>query len=529
MQKVLSRIQNFILIVVLSIFFISIFTSCEQGNRPGNREKPNIILIMADDHAKKALSCYHQGLIETPNLDRIASEGIRFNRAFVTNSICAPSRAVTLTGKYSHLNGVSDNSNTFDTSQITFPGLMREDGYETFMMGKWHLKSQPAGFDHWTILPGQGAYYNPTFLSSSDTFKREGYVTNLITDMAIEGLENRDTTKPFCMLYFHKAPHRNWMPDTNHLAMFDGVDLPIPDNFFDDYSERSTALLTQDMKITDLYDSYDLKMKQGFGEKGSDSGSGGQPRGRDFNAMDWWSNIYEGLTPDQRSAWDKHYNPENDVVLDENLSEKELSIWKYQRYIKDYLRTVVSIDENVGRLMSYLKRENILDNTVIIYTSDQGFFLGEHGWYDKRFMYEESMGIPLLIRYPEKLKQGGVDDELVLNLDLAPTILDLAGIGIPKDMQGKSLFSESNASQRDAIYYHYSEDPKAWHHVERHRGIRTNRYKLIHFYDLDEWELYDLEKDKSEMFNLADDKKYDKIKGSLQLKLDSLQSHFLDL
>jgi len=319
------------------------------------------------------------------------------------------------------------------------------------------------------------------------------------------------------------------MPDTNHLAMFDGVDLPIPDNFFDDYSERSTALLTQDMKITDLYDSYDLKMKQGFGEKGSDSGSGGQPRGRDFNAMDWWSNIYEGLTPDQRSAWDKHYNPENDVVLDENLSEKELSIWKYQRYIKDYLRTVVSIDENVGRLMSYLKRENILDNTVIIYTSDQGFFLGEHGWYDKRFMYEESMGIPLLIRYPEKLKQGGVDDELVLNLDLAPTILDLAGIGIPKDMQGKSLFSESNASQRDAIYYHYSEDPKAWHHVERHRGIRTNRYKLIHFYDLDEWELYDLEKDKSEMFNLADDKKYDKIKGSLQLKLDSLQSHFLDL
>jgi arylsulfatase A-like enzyme len=491
---------------------------------------PNIILIMTDDHAKNAVSCYGSKINQTPNIDRLAHEGIRFDNSFVTNSICAPSRAVILTGKYSHINGLKDNRDRFNGDQMTFPKLLQKAGYQTAMIGKWHLKSPPQGFNTWKILPGQGDYYNPRFIENGDTVRYEGYATNLITDFSIETLDDFDKGKPFCLLYFHKAPHRNWMPDTKHLTLYDDVEIPLPETFFDDYSTRSAAAREQDMEIINLFTSTDMKIHMPEGAKDYSGGSGAD----NFNAPKWWARNYNSMTEEQRKAWDAAYEPKNKAFAEANLSGKELAIWKYQRYIKDYLRCVTSVDENIGRLLDYLDKNGLTDNTIIIYTSDQGFYLGEHGWYDKRFMYEESLGMPLIVRYPKEIKPGSISDEIVMNLDFCPTFLDYAGIKIPEDVQGESLRPLLNGQTpdtwRDAMYYHYYEYPHGWHFVKRHYGIRTKTHKLIHFYhDIDAYELYDLKNDPNELNNIYGKSELINIQKELKNELANLRTYYGDV
>lgn len=496
------------------------FLICSCGDRkPAPEQKtPNIIYIMADDHAYQAISCYGHGLNETPNIDRIAREGIRFSQSFVTNSICAPCRAVLLTGKYSHVNGHKDNSSTFDGSQQTFPKLLQQAGYQTAMIGKWHLRSEPTGFDYWNVLPGQGAYYNPDFTENGEKKKYEGYTTNIVTDLALDWLENkRDKTKPFCMLLHHKAPHRNWMPDTSKIHLYDDKTFDIPSNFYDDYSTMGTAAREQDMMIAKTMSwGHDMKM-----------------------LYDMDGNLQEGLerqlgrmNEDQRKAWDAAYNPKNQALRDAQLEGNELAEWKFQRYIKDYLRTISSVDDNVGRVLDFLDENGLTENTIVIYTSDQGFYLGEHGWFDKRFIYEQSLRMPLVMRYPAGIDKEQVLDNMVMNLDFAPTILDYAGVEIPEDIQGRSFRKvtegETPDDWRESVYYHYYEYP-AVHSVKRHYGIRTDRYKLVHFYyDIDEWELYDLENDPDEMNNIINDPANKELIEELKLKLKDLQAQYGD-
>jgi len=471
--------------------------------RPQPKQKTNIVYIMADDHASHALSCYGSKINNTPNLDRIAQEGMLFRNSFCTNSICAPCRAVVLTGKFSHLNGVIDNGKRFDGSQQTFPKLLQQAGYQTAMIGKWHLKSEPTGFDYWNVLPGQGLYYNPVMIEMGARKKHTGYVTDIITDYALNFLKNRDKKKPFCLMYHHKAPHRNWQPGPKYLKLYDNVNIPEPDNLFDDYANRGRAAKEQDMSIEKTLTNNDLKLVP--------------PR---------------NLTAEQKQAWDEAYGPKNDAFRKANLTGKDLIRWKYQRYMKDYLRCIASVDENVGRLLDFLDRENLTKNTLVVYTSDQGFYLGDHGWFDKRFIYEESLRMPLLVRYPEEIKRGSVNEALAQNLDFAPTFLDYAGVKAPPDMQGRSLRSilkgKTPRNWRKSIYYHYYEYP-AVHSVKRHYGLRTKRYKLIHFYyDIDEWELYDLLKDPREMNNVYNDPAYAKVVKYLHNELQRLRKQYGD-
>lgn len=501
--------------------------SCQQENASQEERTsapPNIIFIMTDDHAVQATSCYGSDLIETPNIDRIAREGIRFDNSFVTNSICAPSRAVLLTGKYSHVNGLRDNRDVFDGSQLTFPKLLQKAGYQTAIVGKWHLKTAPTGFDYWNVLIGQGAYYNPEMVENGDTTTYTGYTTDVITDLALQNLENRDASKPFCLLYHHKAPHRNWMPNTKHLDLYKDETIPLPETFWDDYETRSAAAHEQDMRIEDMYMSLDMKlMPEDFG--GEDPGTGGNENANPINS---WLNNLERMTPEQRAAWDAHYDQVRAEYRERRPTGKELIEWKYQRYMKDYLRTVVSVDENIGRVLDYLHEQRLAENTIVVYTSDQGFYLGEHGWYDKRFMYEESLRMPLVMRYPAAVPARQTTDAMVLNLDFAPTLLDYAGVAVPEEMQGRSFRpiaeGKSPGDWREAMYYHYYEYPHGWHDVKKHYGVRTGRYKLIHFYDdIDAWELYDLEKDPNEVNNVIDDAAYDKVEAMLRQRLDSLR------
>ncbi len=496
------------------LLFISLATAATP--------RPNIIVIVTDDHAQRAMSCYGGDLLQTPHLDAIANHGMLFSNSFVTNSICAPSRASILTGLYSHRNGVLTNREQFDTSLVTFPKLLHQAGYQTAMIGKWHLKSFPTGFDRWAVLVDQGEYYNPRFIVPGDTIRKQGYATTLITDMAIETLQDRDTTRPFCLLYWHKAPHRNWLPDTSELNLFEDRDIPIPPTFHDDYSTRSAAAREQDMRIANMYDSYDLKIDPALVTEVTSGGN------RRFNSVHQWEMDLAGMTPAQREAVVSHYAVENAPFAKGFPSDSAEAEWKYERFIKDYLRCVVSVDENIGRLQEYLDRHGLAENTVIIYTSDQGFYLGEHGWFDKRFMYEESMRTPLLIEYPELTTGGSVCDAMVLNIDLAPTILDLCGVPVPSTMQGRSLrpllAGTTPDDWRSSIYYHYSEYP-AWHDVKKHYGIRTDRYKLIHFYDdIDAWELYDLEQDPHELHNLIASPGYDGVITRLKKQLDTLRT-----
>jgi len=489
------------------------------------KEKYNILFIMSDDHAYQALSCYDTKLINTPNIDRIAKEGCRFINSFCTNSICGPSRAVLLTGKYSHKNGMIDNATSFDGAQLTFPKLLQKAGYATAVIGKWHLKSDPTGFDYWNIMPGQGDYYNPDFIEMGKRNRVEGYVTDLITEKGIEWMKKEKGEKPFCLLLHHKAPHRNWLPSLRYISMFEDREFPVPETFFDDYESRTSTAGKNEMSISkNMSIDYDLKVDLKKNEV--------KDSAREILMGDYWDSIYSRMTSEQRIEWDKVYQKRNEEYKRLRLTGRELDKWKYQHYMKDYLRCILSIDENVGKVLDYLEKSGQDKKTLVVYTSDQGFYLGEHGWFDKRFMYEQSLRMPLLVRLPGKIKPHTDNENMVMNLDFAPTFLDYAGVPIPSEMQGNSLrkILEQNifARTRDAIYYHYFEFP-AEHMVKRHYGIRTKQYKLIHFYyDVDVWELYDLKADPDELHNIYNDKKYQQIIGGLKEKLYRLQKKYDD-
>lgn len=513
--------------------------SCGESKKEQGKQ-PNIILIMTDDHTRQAMGCYG-GVIETPNLDRIAAEGIRMDNFYVPNAISGPSRACILTGKYSHKNGFTDNSKTFDGDQQTFPKLLQKAGYQTAMIGKWHLNSDPQGFDYWSILKGQGEYYSPLFIENGVERIDSGYVTDIITDKAIAFLKHRDKKKPFAMLYYHKAPHRNWMPAQRHLGYYDDHIFPEPDNLFDDYSGRGRAAKEQEMSIAkNLWPQWDLKVmtEEEFGKSYAELEDTGNANMDDVkrandqgNSYSQMKGAYERMNKEERKHWNEAYAQRiaEYKSMQGRVSEEEMTSWKYQQYMKDYCAVVKGVDENVGRLLDYLKSIGELDNTLIIYTSDQGFYLGEHGWFDKRFMYEESFTSPMLMRLPGAIKAGRTSKAFAMNIDLAPTILDYAGVEIPSDIQGRSLrpvvenAGKAPEGWRTAVYYHYYEYP-SWHSVKRHYGIRTERYKLIHFYnDVDEWELYDLKKDPKEMKSVYDDPEYASVRDSMHKQLEQLQ------
>ena len=506
--------------IILVISLILAVLACSK--RQQSAGPPNIIFILSDDHAKRALSIYDTTLISTPHLDRIGREGMRFDRAFVTNSICAPSRAVFLTGKYSHINGLRDNRDEFDGGQPTFPKYLQQAGYQTALIGKWHLKTAPTGFDYWNILIDQGHYYNPDFIENGDTSRREGYVSDLITDYALNYLNQRQPDKPFLLLYWHKTPHRNWMPDIQDLPELTH-NYPEPPTLFDDYTSRTSAAHAQDLSIRNMFMSSDMKLLPEYYE--NEEGSGGA--GPNYDAKKDWEAIRARMTSQQRSAWDAHYQKINEEYRRNSPQGDDLTRWKYQRYLQDYLGTVHSLDRNVGRLLKYLDEQNLAENTIVIYGSDQGFFLGEHGWYDKRFMYEETLGTPLLMRWPGTIQPGSVNTDLVLNLDVAPTLLEMAGIPDPGDMQGRSLIPVLNGKTpgdwRTSFYYHYYEFPHGWHSVKKHEGVRTATQKLIRFYgEREEYELYDLDQDPQEMHNLAGTETYRNAENNLK---QLLQKH----
>lgn len=492
--------------------------SCQQGRQ---KDRPyNIIYIMTDDHTGQMMSCYDRRYMETPNLDRIASEGVRFTNSFVANSLSGPSRACMLTGKHSCGNGFYDNTTcVFDASQQTFPKLLREAGYQTAVIGKWHLESLPEGFDYWEIVPGQGDYYNPDFITmDKDTVHRHGYITSLITDDAIDWMENRRIKdRPFCLMIHHKAIHRNWMADTCDLALYEDRTFPLPDTFYDDYEGRPAAASQEMGIVRDMDLIYDLKMLRD---------------GEDSRLRSSYVNILGRLDSSQRAAWDRFYGPVIEGFYRNRPEGRELDFWKFQRYMRDYMKTVKSLDDNVGRVLDYLEENGLMENTIIVYTSDQGFYMGEHGWFDKRFMYEESMRTPLIMRLPDGFGCRGDIDELVQNIDYAPTFLDIAGAGIPSDMHGRSLLPLIEGKHPDdwrkALYYHFYEYP-AEHMVKRHYGIRTDRYKLIHFYnDIDHWELYDLQEDPQELHNLYGKDGYGNITDELMGQLRKLQEQYDD-
>ncbi len=486
------------------VTFVLVLIACvappATATSPTAASRPNIIFIFADDHAAQAMSCYGSRINTTPNLDRIAASGMRFRNCFCTNSICGPSRAVVLTGKHSHINGFRDNNHSrFNGAQQTFPKLLQAAGYQTAMVGKWHLVSDPTGFDQWKILVGQGTYYNPVLIENGRRVRHEGYVSDIITDVALDFLKSRDPQKPFLLMYHHKAPHREWEPSPRHLHLYDDVDIPEPPTLFDDYSGRGTAAHVQQMEVV-----------------------------RDLNKLDLKLDTPKDLNPEQLKQWNAAYGPKNQAFRDAHLSGRELAHWKYERYIKDYLRCVAGVDENVGRLLDYLDQSGLAQNTVVVYSSDQGFYLGEHGWFDKRFMYEESLRMPLLIRWPGVTKPGTVCDSLVSNLDFAETFLEMAGASVPADMQGQSLVpllrgdGSTPPDWRKSLYYHYYEYP-AVHMVNKHEGVRTNRYKLINFYELGEWELYDLTRDPHEMHSVYAEPAYADTVKELKTELARLR------
>ncbi|RPE08494.1 DUF4976 domain-containing protein [Chitinophaga lutea] len=467
--------------------------------------KPNVIFIFSDDHAFQAISAYGGKLAKTPNIDRIAREGAIFKNALVTNSICGPSRATLLTGKYSHKNGYTLNEKKFDVTQMLFPKVLRQNQYQTAWIGKWHLGSMPEGFDYWRILPGQGHYFNPDFIEIGE--KKEqvpGYVTNLVTDFSINWLEKRDTSKPFMLVVGHKATHREWLPDLQDLGAYDNVTFPLPPNFHDNYANRKAAQ-NQDMSIEKT-----MRLKEDLKVHA------------DYDRF-----VYNRFTPKEKETFRGYYDKVSREFDEKKLSGKALTEWKYQRYLKDYLSTANSLDRNIGRLLEYLDKSGLAENTVVVYASDQGFYLGEHGWFDKRFIYEESLKTPFVVRYPGVIKPGTVVNELMTNVDWAPTILDIAGVAAPAEMQGTSFMplvkqGGNKANWRKGAYYHYYEFPEP-HHVYPHFGLRTARYTLVRFYGQAEtWELYDLQKDPQQVKNLYGAKGYEKITAGLKQQLREL-------
>ncbi|WP_037316147.1 sulfatase [Salegentibacter sp. Hel_I_6] len=510
-----------LLVGISSLYSCKSNTDEKKGEKDPEKKRPNIVFIMTDDHAAQAISAYGHPvsqLAPTPNIDRIAQNGVKFNNNFCTNSICGPSRAVILTGKHSHQNGFRMNGDVFDGSQPTLPKYLKEVGYQTALFGKWHLHGLPEGFDYWNILVDQGNYYNPDFIKGKDTTRIKGYATDIITEMGLDWLKNdRTKEKPFMLMVQHKAPHRNWMPALRHINKYDSTEFPLPESYFTDHKGQIAAQQQQQTIYEDMYEGHDLKMTVA---KGSDS-----------LRHNPWKTDFERMTKEQRATWDKGYRPKNDAFHDANLGGEELARWKGQRYLQDYLATIASVDEGVGEILDYLEESGLDENTLIIYTTDQGFYLGEKGFFDKRFMYEESLAMPMLMQFPAEIEAGSEIDALTQNLDFAPTFLDFAQAEIPAEMQGKSLRalmnnSISDADFRNAIYYHYYDFP-AFHMVKRHYGVRTDRFKLMHFYDdIDEWEMYDLKEDPKEMDNIYNHPDYASVREELHSSLDSLQQKY---
>ena len=506
----------------------SLLEATDQPDRP-----LNILFIMTDDHAYQAISAYQDHLIKTPNIDRLVDEGILFNNACVANSICAPSRAAILTGKHAHINGKIDNRMPFDTSNVTFPVLFQQAGYQTAMFGKLHFGNNPEGVDQFMILPGQGDYINPTFITPDGEVTIEGHSTDVITDLTLNWLEeDRDPDKPFMLAYLFKAPHRPWWPRPDKFAEFYEKTFPQPPTLFDDYATRGTAAKTAEMNLFyHMRYSHDSKV-----------------RPETIEAMGG----YEAMEPPIQELDDPFYGPYNrateeqkrlyEPTLDKinrdfqenwpKMTDREKMNWKFQRYMQDYLACISSVDDNIGRVLDYLDKSGLADNTIVVYTSDQGFYLGEHGWFDKRFIYNESFKTPLIIRWPGRIRPGSRSEEMVQNIDYAPTLLDAAGLPVPEDMQGLSIVplleGREEEWDREAVYYHYYDYPSV-HMVKRHYGIVTKAYKLVHFYyDVDEWELYDRLADPLEIKNVYDDPAYAKVVKRMKRELKALRKHYGD-
>jgi arylsulfatase A-like enzyme len=466
---------------------LAVLTLVAGSLRADEPRRPNIVFIFSDDHAYQAIGAYGdpRKLLDTPNIDRIGKTGMRFDRCLVPNSICGPSRATVLTGKYSHVNGFYNNTNSkFDGSQVTFPKLLQTAGYQTAIIGKWHLVSQPTGFDYWHILPGQGRYYNPPMIDNGKPVQHDGYVTDVITDLSLDWLNKRDKGKPFVLMCQHKAPHREWSPALRHLGHDKDRDYPEPETLFDDYAGRGKAEHAQDMTIKKTMNDLDLKFS-----------------------------YPPGINDEQKKEWDRYYKPRNDQFSTKDMDAKAVLHWRYNRYMHDYLGCIKAVDESVGKLLDYLDKEGLADNTIVMYASDQGFYLGEHGWFDKRWIFEESLKTPCLVRWPGVTKPGTVNGEIVSNLDFAPTFLEAAGVEVPKEVQGRSL------------YYHYYEYPGP-HAVHRHYGVVTDRYKLIRFYEpeVNEWELFDLKSDPNEMKSVYGNPEYVDVQKQLHAELDRLRA-----
>ncbi len=506
------RPTRFVFALLLAVSTISPLLSVTEAPKTG---RPNIVWIFSDDHATQAIGAYGgrlQGLNPTPNIDRLAAEGMRFDRSYVENSICSPSRAALLTGKLSHKHGVRFiDGKDFDWQQFLFPAALREAGYRTALIGKIHLEGEPRGFDHWEVLSGQGTYRNPVLWSEKGREKHRGYVTEIITDRSIDWLKSQPDS-PFMLMIHHKAPHRLFVPDARHMALYEDVDIPEPDNLFDDYVTRGAAARRQESSIAkDMGLCGDLKaIDADFTFEGFDPGEEVGEKGQFADRRKWF-----GENKDK-------------------LSGRELVRWKYQTYLKDFLRCVKGIDEGVGKVLQAIKDSGLDENTIVLYSSDQGFFLGEHGWFDKRFMYEESFRTPLIVRWPGVVRPGSANSDLVQNIDWAPTFLEIAGVKAPAEIQGRSLVpllrGATPADWRQSLYYHYYEFPGT-HSIRRHEGVATKQYKLIRFYgegvpDGEEWELYNLLNDPSEMHNLAADSKYELILKKLQGELQNLRQKY---
>lgn len=533
-------------ITLCSSLFVTAASTLAQNQRP------NIIYIMSDDHAYQCISAYGHAIgrvAPTPNIDRIARNGAIFTNAFVENSISTPSRACLITGLYSHQNGQRQLCEGIDTTKTFFSETLHDAGYQTAMIGKWHMLCEPKGFDYFKIHDGQGTYYNPVFKTNESDGKwirEEGYASELVTEYAIDFMEHRDKNRPFCMLLHHKAPHRSWFPDTAFVGMYDNVEFPLPDTWNDDYSTRGSAAVTQKMEIgKDMEMALDLKTDILH----PDSAHVGEVYKE-----------YGRLNPDQKAVIDAYYGQRSNDFNKLHLEGEALRQWKYQTYMRDYMAVIHSVDESVGQVLDYLEKNGLAENTIVIYTSDQGFYMGEHGWFDKRFMYEESLRTPFVMCYPKEIKPGTVIDQMVQNIDYAPTFLDYAGVKKQKQLPGLSfrrLFNEDNPKWRKDIYYHYYDYP-AWHLTRKHDGVRDERYKLIHFYgkgglraqqenkyqrvpgtveyadfksmadsgyitdapDICYDELYDLKTDPNELHNLINDPRYAKIRKRLQKRLD---------
>ena len=467
---------------IISLAALSCVTAAYAQQQKA-QQHPNIVYIMCDDHAYQCISAYGSALSKlapTPNIDRLAERGMRFDRAFVENSLSTPSRACLMTGQYSHQNGQRQLGEGIDTTRTFFTELLQEAGYQTAVVGKWHMGCDPKGFDYYHVYNDQGQYWNPQYRgtdTNNEFVVEEGYSTDLTTDHALDFIEHRDPSKPFCLLLHHKAPHRNWQANLKYLGMYDDVEFPMPENFYDDYATRGSAARTQKMSVTrDMRWEQDFKVPEMLDLNNPDSQDS-------YNAL---MGEINRMTPEQRSAWGRYYFPRNRCLLEAQLKGKDLDNWKYQVYIRDYMSVIASVDESVGRVLDYLDKNGLTDNTMIVYTSDQGFYMGEHGWFDKRFMYEESLRTPLIVSYPGHTKPGSVCNRLVQNIDYAPTFLALAGVKQPKDMPGRSLVpvltnGDNVKNWRQSIYYHYYDYP-TYHMVRKHDGVRTDGYKLIHFY-----------------------------------------------